>query len=152
MVVENDRAAGEKDEKVRVSGEAYFSVPLGMAPSIEDVVGVVVEYVRVGRKDEMGTVVMYSGRFAFSTGACTTTSSSLGLCAGVCCLDAATFFPLLRCHGALRTFAMAGNISLVAVAICGRLTGAWKAIFSNDGGGTKTARKILRRSKLERVD
>lgn len=90
VVVEKDRAAGEKEENVRVSGEAYRNDPRGIAASIVDVVGGACrleECAYLGRKDDIGTVAMYSGMLGFS--ACSTiTSSSLSLRPGVCCLVA----------------------------------------------------------------
>lgn len=134
-MVEKDRAAGEKEENVRVSGEAYRNVPRGIAASIVDVVGGACrleEWAYLGRKADIGTVAMYSGMLGFSV--CSTiTSSSLSLRAGVCCFVATALLLLLLCHGAFNTFAIAGHSSLVAVAICGRLTGAWKAISLRNG-------------------
>lgn len=127
VVVEKDRAAGEKEENVRVSGEAYRNVPRGIAASIVDVVGGVErleEWLYLGRKDGIGTVVRYSGMLGFSIGCSTTASFSLSLRAGVCCLVATALLLPLRCHGAFNTFAIAGHNSLVAEAICGRPTGA----------------------------
>ena len=61
VVVEKLRAAGEKDEKVRVSGEAYLNVPLGIVDSIDAVVGADIAgaYCGIlGRSEDIGTVAM----------------------------------------------------------------------------------------------
>lgn len=115
--VEKDRAAGESDEKVRVSGEAYRNVPLGIAASIDDVVGgeCILEAVGyLGRRVDNGTAAIYSGISALC---CATTSFSFSLRTGVCCLVFAVVCLPLPCHGTFKTFAIAGHNSVVAVAI-----------------------------------
>ena len=141
VVVEKDLDAGDKEVKVRVSGEAYRSVPLGMA-DIMSLVPVPLdcrpELVLAGiraRSDETGTLAIKSGISTrlLSCGIGSRRSRSCTLLASVFCL-CATGAGLL-CHGALSTPSILGHSSEVVVAICCMLTGAippaaWKAILA----------------------
>ena len=158
--VEKDREAGDREEKVRVTGEAYRKVPFGIDDRISLVVVAVCnpELILVcdcPRSADVGTEAMNSGISSRSLSCGITSCLSLRFSLTTSFLGAATGSPP-RCHGALNTASILGHNSDVADAICCILTGATAgsitaAIFPEDscrrGRGIERKRTPLNQKK-----